>query len=634
MRKSLTLNLLLILAISFGAYTVSAQTLIWGGAGDPVAEFNGGLTGWTATGLSSSDPTKADLALWEWKANGKADGGAYWGTLPAIASASVANGAAVFNSDRLDNAGIVGNFGLGDCPSPHKGVLTSPVIDCSAFATVAVNFTQYYRNFQSTTSIEVTVDNGATWVPFALNGEIATNAATPNNSQKVVNISAVAANQSAVQFRFAFDGEYYFWIVDDVSLTTLPDNDLVMSGMYYSPSSFQTPQYHAKPETWFFAVNVSSPGGAAQTNVWIKATITNTATSEILYTDSMKFDEVAQGLVDSLFDLTDMSYDVPDILTIGQYRLTYTMWSEDHPDITPTDNTLNELFNFSEKVFSKDQAITGGLRPGADGDYAFGNYYKMSPDDNIQTTALSTTFSCTAGAPEVLNGRSVNVYLLEVNCLDDFSDFEGLNYYGTTPGDELVLVGLNNYTFTAADANYAEFTVDILDFETGETGVVLKPNGKYFIVTEYAGALNYVVYMGVSNSIDYTYKPDAVSPVWISGDRWYTQGFGADDAIAVQRLNTDITFTTGAEETLPVDALSVFPNPVKGEMNVTLDLGKAAKGNLSIADITGKVLKTVALQNGGQQNTKIDVSGFAQGSYFLRLTTSEGIRTVKVMITE
>src|SRR6185436_16201980 len=125
---------------------------------------------------------KADSAIWYWSAAATAVGGAYWlGATPprvAIPSPTKGNGAMVFNSDLYDNAGIVGNFGNGKSPAPHSGVLTSPVINCSAFGTVALQFYQYYRQFQSSCFIDVTNDGGANWVSFQVNQDIAVNAET------------------------------------------------------------------------------------------------------------------------------------------------------------------------------------------------------------------------------------------------------------------------------------------------------------------------------------------------------------------------------------------------------------------------------------------------------------------------
>ena len=81
-----------------------AQAVLWGGAGDPNGEFNGGLNDWTVAALSDPD------ALWVWNATGDALDGAYSSGSGAINSPSVSNGAAVFDSDFYDNGGMPDSF--------------------------------------------------------------------------------------------------------------------------------------------------------------------------------------------------------------------------------------------------------------------------------------------------------------------------------------------------------------------------------------------------------------------------------------------------------------------------------------------------------------------------------------------
>ncbi|MBK9109033.1 MAG: hypothetical protein IPM92_11885 [Saprospiraceae bacterium] len=274
-----------ILCLSVGI--MQAQTILWGGPNDPNSTFAGGLNGWTTQGLSSADPTKADSAIWYYSPAGTAAGGAYWGARGPIASASRANGAMVFNSDLYDNAGIVGNFGNGKCPAPHTGVLTSPVINCSTFPGVALKFNQYFRNFQSTVFVDVTNDGGANWTSFPVNGDIAVNQETATNSQITIDISNVAAQQANVQIRFRFEGEYYYWIVDDVQLIDVPSFDLALNSHFYTPAAYRQPKDQICFDTMIFSANLNNKGSQAQTNVVLVGEVIDIDRRKVLFRDSV-----------------------------------------------------------------------------------------------------------------------------------------------------------------------------------------------------------------------------------------------------------------------------------------------------------------------------------------------------------
>ncbi|MFK7949326.1 MAG: SprB repeat-containing protein, partial [Saprospiraceae bacterium] len=172
-------------------------------------DFDGSIPNtWTNNAISPNAN-----ALWQWSPDGLSQG-AYWAGTQPIASPTGANGSVIFDSDFYDNGGVQGAFGSGIAPSPHESHLVSPVIDCSNFDTIVLNFYNFYRNFQSQTFVDVTNDNGTTWMPFQVNATVT------GVDKSIINldISTIAANESAVQFRFRFTGDYYFWTIDDVEL--------------------------------------------------------------------------------------------------------------------------------------------------------------------------------------------------------------------------------------------------------------------------------------------------------------------------------------------------------------------------------------------------------------------------------
>ncbi|MFN8154499.1 MAG: T9SS type A sorting domain-containing protein [Bacteroidia bacterium] len=139
--------------------------------------------------------------------------------IPAITSTSAANGYALFDSDLLCSGDQIAD------------VTTANSINCSSESTVTLSFEQYYRRFDDSTFVFVSVDN-VNWTKFPVNEAYANNQSSATNPEVVtVDISSVAANQATVWIRFEFwspstyttgpggaPGCAYAWMIDDVAL--------------------------------------------------------------------------------------------------------------------------------------------------------------------------------------------------------------------------------------------------------------------------------------------------------------------------------------------------------------------------------------------------------------------------------
>lgn len=96
--------------------------------------------------------------------------------------------------------------------------------------------------------------------------------------------------------------------------------------------------------------------------------------------------------------------------------------------------------------------------------------------------------------------------------------------------------------------------------------------------------------------------------------------------IAVQ---FDLVNYTGMKELPSLSGrLSVYPNPAKNEVSITLPV---AISNVTIMDMTGREFMATP----GRDNTvKLDVSGLKQGLYFVNVRTADGRSAVKRIIIE
>lgn len=606
--------------------------IIWGGPADPNSTFAGGINGWTTQGLASSDPTKADSAIWYWSATSSGAGGAYYTGLGPINSPSRTNGAMVFNSDLLDNAGTPGvppnpPPKIGKAPAPHTGVLTSPVINCSTFNSVVVKFNQFYRNYQSTTWVDVSNDGGNIWTPFQVNEEIGSNALTPTNSQKLIDISSVAANQANVQIRFRFDGEYYFWIIDDVQLVKLPDYNMAINSVFYTPASYRQPKSQICQDTFVFSAEINNKGGIAQTNVVLRGEILDIDRRTVLFTDSVIVARM-ETTDDSLTVRTD-NFFVPNKLDFGKYYIRWTVYAKDATgtDAVPNDNVKLDSFEVSLDKFVKAPRHTGGVRAGGNTRYVFGSLYRTSDcwNANDQFIATQALYRLVTNAGGTLAGYTTSIYLMKVK--DDvdagFTNFENMNDIAS---NSVEIVSAESFTCTT-EANYENIMVPLTDFNNAGGKVFLNRASRYFLGVDHpatpAGAVP--TFHAISNEKDYIGQGFS-NFVIDDGGTWYGGAFGRGYT-PIMELTIEL-LTKNDDKPLPESVMNIYPNPViTNELKVELNFDKATDANLTVADINGKLLSFEPHKAVTQETININTSELKAGNYLIRVSTDEGTRT-------
>jgi hypothetical protein len=246
-----------------GSVRPDAVTTVW----SENFSVNPTTNGWLNIGFSGTNNTAVPdtVGVWEYRgsattpAANQGSRGAYRGSTIAIQSATRSNGFMIFDSDWLDNNGVGGAFGQGLFPSAHRGMLISPMLDMTNNPYLNLVFAQYYRRFggpASAQSVPATYllfsrDGGATWSDtMTINADVAVNSATPASNVaasyaaggvgiKTYNVSQYIGGQDSVKIAFLFDGDYYFWMLDDVRLNTIPGNDLSIVSTVIQPDTSQ-----------------------------------------------------------------------------------------------------------------------------------------------------------------------------------------------------------------------------------------------------------------------------------------------------------------------------------------------------------------------------------------------------------
>jgi hypothetical protein len=161
----------------------------------------------------------------------------------------------------------------------------------------------------------------------------------------------------------------------------------------------------------------------------------------------------------------------------------------------------------------------------------------------------------------------------------------------------------------------AECRVELVNHQTPvaggrfKTGVATGASGWHQAVIDFtyvSGLTPDTLYILFSSST-LDYSPKAGSVLWI------------DDASVIGSAGVEQLF--GSE-----NELSIYPNPANS--NVTIDFPE--KATLEIINMEGQVIKSI---NADGNATTIDISGLANGVYFLKAKTEKGI-VVKKLVKE
>ncbi len=134
--------------------------------------------------------------------------------------------------------------------------------------------------------------------------------------------------------------------------------------------------------------------------------------------------------------------------------------------------------------------------------------------------------------------------------------------------------------------------------------------------------LDDVILGGCSNGA----KIDIVNAEYVNPSVGFTLADGSVPQLAddKERLQQDTEIITD---------LTIFPNPAKDNLTVAFDLKDAAKVELSVMSVTGKVLQNRQIEGTlGMQQVKVDASDLTPGYYFVQLISNGEAKADKFVI--
>lgn len=533
-----------------------------------------------------------------------------------IESTTADNGFAMYDSDANAEAA-----GMQDATLTYDGT-----IDCSAYSTVAVQFESYYRMFHGTPYIEISTD-GSTWTQFEVHTNLEVNDASENPSLQIVNISEVASNQATVYFRLRYIGEWdYAWMVDDITFFMAPEHDLAMVdgrvnfffyphwidpetyplADYYGYSGFygQIPKYQIDGLEDLDIVfdGIVKNFGSIDATPTLTASVTDPLGTEI-FTNSATYDGTLGVEGFDTIPVVDMAFVFGNDPALGGYDFIFTASEEGVEDENPSNNEITYTTFLTPATYAHDNDNWTGswstenyVDGGADGDVVGVTYPFFVNGDQINHVEvfLSTM-------TEV--GTSFVVKLMEYNDAGDQSNmWTELTSSGLISildeedvGMWHIVEMLDPYTveFDAADG-YKELLVAVEYYPDG--------NSFRFGIDNTTPTNGFETYMYFSNE-----------------QLWYYYG---GSHVPLIRVNcgpyNDIETSSNM-----TNNIVVYPNPTSNV--VTIDNFENA--DIQVLSMTGQVVLNV---NDVQNRTSLDLSQFAQGTYFIRIIEQGGTTVRKV----
>lgn len=574
--------------------------------------------GWTIADASNQD------VYWTWCANpfaGDDDPGCSQPWDDAL------NGQVPFRATTANTGFMVlDSDDPGDLPANHVSQLTTPAIDCAdknqVFITFQTHIGVYTLDAEANAILRVSND-GSSWTTYTVFPGLTTTVRWSENPElPIIDISATAANQSQVWIQWEWTGNYeYMWSVDDIELydaDPTPLNDLAISAFYYPVSSFSTPVSQIATDTFGFEVNLSNRGLNPQTNITITAYVKEEGGAE-LYSESIQVPSLESGVADSSF-VFPLPY-APELMS-GLYSVGYTVTS-DSVDQRPDNNERSSLFVVSNNVFAKEDGPEQGYRPSAGGDWAVANYYRMSGGNFEQYKAVQAEFAFSTDETEILiTDVESTIYLFKISedVAEDFSDFDGSDFGSSS----LEFIGIAGYMAPDTVTDYLLQQVEIVDFNSGQNGVLLETGGRYLLALEYAGA-SAKVYHAFNDDV-YYYFPST----FVFNTDWNVNGFGGD-INALLRMHIGLLSTTD-EQPLPDNTLSIFPNPVRETLQLGIEFAEPTDATITIADLQGRVVKFEDRFGLTKEILTYRLPQLASGTYLARIATAKGSITKKFAV--
>ena len=317
------------------------------------------------------------------------------GALTPMASASASNGFMMISSDAL------GGGADNDGTTISTEFTNATPVDLSAYPNVQLTFQHNFRWWNDTRIVRISPDNGVTWVELDVitdDAGYSYPAQSSNNPHmSVYDISSVAGGMSEVLVQFYYNDNdiwAWYWAVDDIAISELPDNsivssDEVMGGWWIG---YQTvgglgqdytfnPMSQAAANPFAFE-SVLRNGGIATQDITMHVEVTEDATATNVFSSTSNVLTLAAGEQDTVAANTAFSP-----MNVGLYNI--AIWSEADSagagSVYTYSDTASKVTIITDYIYGKDYNSEDGYwRIGrSDGGLEISSTYDIYADADL-----------------------------------------------------------------------------------------------------------------------------------------------------------------------------------------------------------------------------------------------------------
>ncbi len=483
----------------------------------------------------------------------------------------------------------------------HDSYFQTTDIDLTSLESVAIKFQQYMIyccDENPSFKLLVSDDDFETSTEYDVSPSgIKANSFSSDPDFVDINITPAAAGK-IVKLRFQWtENSHYFWMIDDIAITTAWDHDLVLKDVY--------PNFYYTNGGYFsnFPVNqvlgcsfyseVFNKGANEQTNVQFNVDI-NLDEADFYDAAIEGTSIVSLGPIDTIrFGEDEESFYMTEI---GTYNGNFSI-TQDSIDDNPGNNLYNIDFNVTENIFARDYTQTTTIDPsiytGAIDGEEFGITIYVAEDDTINSIQVYIGDETTPGVT------------LVGHILDD---------------SENVVFETKEYEIVPEDIVEDGKWIELLFDEGGPEDQIIaggETEAANYIVsvqTFYNGIGE--VHIGGDESPFHYFNIESRSKI---GTSW-----GYIDAVPMVRLRMYRTLIDGISENI-LPNLNIYPNPTNGILNIE----NTENSEVIVYNMLGSV---VASANNDFNNKTIDISNLSEGTYIVKVIADKGVVSRKISL--
>jgi hypothetical protein len=567
--------------------------------------------------LNTGDP---ELAIWEYRgpstnpsnlvgSRGSCTPEETYG--PPIQSPTADNGFMIFDSNYWDdNIGPCGSFGTGIAPGPHFATLELPSIDLTAYPYLGISFYQYCKNYQAEQRLEYSIEGGD-WM-IAWENDVPLNSGeSPEDRFDRIDISALVGGNADVRFRFVFDGNYYHWMIDDIQIFELLENDLHIESATYgnfnpnnqgNETGYEFLEYSLYPSAMaprvFFQAATWNYGYAQQTGCNLDAVLRNDATMDTIYEANMGSTTLDPG---EFYEFNQTPYQHDG--TIAPYSVHLRVEQNQEED-AEDDNFVMKEFGVNDFVYARDRLETEGIyvpnQDYAGSPYEVGNYFVITADDQA-VESVSIGIGAGTSPDATVYARIYSLY--------SFGPIVAAEVAST----EEFLVTAESYN------NVGDNHVMTIPFPEP---VALDRDSAYLVV---AGTPNGPenVFFPVSGD-----SPDLTSFVRFYPNSWFF-------LVRTPMVRMNFGPVTNVEEPkTSTESFSVYPNPANDLMTMELHLLSDESVDVVVYNEIGQIIDThnQGLLSRGEHRMTLNTSSYPNGWYVVSVRTTQEVINEMIIV--